>query len=581
VSAANGGTFSGDVTVNGDLLIGNTAQDPKNIVISQIGVDNSETSSLMLDGNGVVVLRNLGSGAFASTPTDFVSKANGGTFSGAITTSGGINGLTLTNGISGSNFNITGVNEISIADPGEGILWTNGSSGNIRLAVVDDASDNILRLTGTGAKLQVGSNEVYHEGHKPTPAEIGAAAASHNHDGSYLDRYTGSSGCNNSSFTTAFTVNGGNLSSSIRFSVQGTSNSVVVQNLIDIVVGHHQDIQIKALSGNYTKLTVKVVSNNNEDFAVEVKHNGSTSTTLYYEVFAYGDESVVFTNTHSFTGNSLEKELPYGNYMAGTGGDSGDLEINGVFRGDGSGLTSVDAATVDGKNASDFVSLTGTQTITGAKTFNSLYINGNSTFLGSVNVGAASDGASRILYLHGSTVNKVSTLQTTNGNLHIDSEDGHGLYLNFYEGASTNIFFGTGNSGYCGTVSSAGLLRMANDVVAYYSFSDRRLKSNIKTTENNLEKILSLNPVEYTWKEGPREGVKEIGLIAQEVEEVVPEVVRIQSRHDDEIEDGVEYKQVDYEHLVSTLIGAMQEQQKQIDELKSQMAAYKEKACKN
>ena len=143
-----------------------------------------------------------------------------------------------------------------------------------------------------------------------------------------------------------------------------------------------------------------------------------------------------------------------------------------------------------------------------------------STICGNLNIGTAADTGQRVLYLYGYLANKVSTIKCTDGNLHIDSEDGNGLYLNYYEGASTNIYFGTGNGGYCGTVSSAGLLRMANDVVAYYSFSDRRLKTNIKTTENNLEKILSLNPVEYTWKEGPREGVKEIGLIAQEVEEV-------------------------------------------------------------
>jgi len=211
---------------------------------------------------------------------------------------------------------------------------------------------------------------------------------------------------------------------------------------------------------------------------------------------------------------------------------------------------------------------------------NGLRINGNSNFIGDINLGLASDTSQRVLYLHGYSANKTSTIKTTNGNLHIDSEDGHSLYLNYYEGASTNIYFGTGNGGYCGTVSSAGLLRMANDVVAYYSFSDRRLKTDIKTTENNLEKILSLNPVEYTWKEGPREGVKEIGLIAQEVEEVVPEVVRVQSRHHDEKTEGEEYKQVDYEHLVSTLIGAMQEQQQQIDELKSQMAACNAMSCK-
>ena len=116
-----------------------------------------------------------------------------------------------------------------------------------------------------------------------------------------------------------------------------------------------------------------------------------------------------------------------------------------------------------------------------------------------------------------------------------------------------------------GEVTTAGLARFASDVVAYYSFSDQRLKTDIKATTNNLDKILKLEPVEYTWKDGGREGKKEIGLIAQDVEKVVPEVVRENER----LNDDTLYKQVDYEHLVSTLIGAIQEQQKQIDELKS------------
>ena len=77
--------------------------------------------------------------------------------------------------------------------------------------------------------------------------------------------------------------------------------------------------------------------------------------------------------------------------------------------------------------------------------------------------------------------------------------------------------------------------------------------------------MLKLNPVEYNWKEGYRKNKKEIGLIAQEVEKIIPEVVRENER----LNDDTLYKQVDYEHLVSTLIGAVQEQQKQIDELKS------------
>ena len=87
---STGTTFASDVTVSGDLLIGNTSQDPKKIIISQIGASTSENTSLMLDGNGVVVVRNLGSNAFNSTtiPTDHGDHAGlylpigGGTLTG-------------------------------------------------------------------------------------------------------------------------------------------------------------------------------------------------------------------------------------------------------------------------------------------------------------------------------------------------------------------------------------------------------------------------------------------------------------------------------------------------------------------
>lgn len=83
------------------------------------------------------------------------------TIANTLTASGGINGLTLANGgISGTNFNITGVNQLEINDPGEGIVFKSGSSGDMILAIVDDTNDNILRFSGTDAELQVGTNRV-------------------------------------------------------------------------------------------------------------------------------------------------------------------------------------------------------------------------------------------------------------------------------------------------------------------------------------------------------------------------------------------------------------------------------------
>ena len=80
----------------------------------------------------------------------------GGTMTGAINAGGGINGLTLSNGISGNNFNITGVNQLTINDPGEGIVF-GGGSNTVSLYTVDDSNDNIIKLDGA-AKLLIGNN---------------------------------------------------------------------------------------------------------------------------------------------------------------------------------------------------------------------------------------------------------------------------------------------------------------------------------------------------------------------------------------------------------------------------------------
>jgi hypothetical protein len=79
------------------------------------------------------------------------------TFGGALTASGGIDGLTLANGgISGSNYNITGVNQLEIADPGEGIVFKGGASGDYSMYIIDDASDKILQVGGvTNSRIRV------------------------------------------------------------------------------------------------------------------------------------------------------------------------------------------------------------------------------------------------------------------------------------------------------------------------------------------------------------------------------------------------------------------------------------------
>ena len=102
----------------------------------------------------------------------------------------------------------------------------------------------------------------------------------------------------------------------------------------------------------------------------------------------------------------------------------------------------------------------------------------------------------------------------------------------------------------------SGTIRATGDVIAY---SDARVKDNVETITNALTKVTSLRGVTYTRKDSEDKSRK-MGVIAQEVLEVLPEVV-IQDTNDGNYN-------VAYGNMVGVLIEAIKEQQKQIDELK-------------
>ena len=92
------------------------------------------------------------------------------------------------------------------------------------------------------------------------------------------------------------------------------------------------------------------------------------------------------------------------------------------------------------------------------------------------------------------------------------------------------------------------------------STSDEKLKENIVTISNPIDTIKKLRGVEYNWKDN---GNKSMGVIAQEVEKVLPYLVS-------ENENG---KTVMYQNMIGLLIEAVKEQQKQIDELRGKLDA--------
>ena len=121
-------------------------------------------------------------------------------------------------------------------------------------------------------------------------------------------------------------------------------------------------------------------------------------------------------------------------------------------------------------------------------------------------------------------------------------------------------------------ITNAGEAHFKGDVVAFSSSpSDRELKENISTIENGLDKVMKLRGVEFDWTATSRKGQHDIGLIAQEVEEVLPEVVSVKTLRVGEFgRDGDEkdFKTVNYEKMVGVLVEAVKELKAEIEELK-------------
>ena len=107
---------------------------------------------------------------------------------------------------------------------------------------------------------------------------------------------------------------------------------------------------------------------------------------------------------------------------------------------------------------------------------------------------------------------------------------------------------------YFGKLDVAGNLTVNGTPVELTS--DIKLKANIKPLENSLQKVMNLRGVEYDRIDYEKH---QIGMIAQEVEKVIPDLVH---------ENSEGTKVLEYTHLTAVLVEAIKEQQKQIEELR-------------
>jgi len=155
-----------------------------------------------------------------------------------------------------------------------------------------------------------------------------------------------------------------------------------------------------------------------------------------------------------------------------------------------------------------------------------LTFDGSNLTVNSVNIGQVNTG------YYGDSANLAVRVPTATGGFYIQAP----------------FVFGTTNWG----VFTATTLTVPGTVTAN---SDERLKTNIQTIQNALEKVSQLRGVEFNYKES---GKHSIGFIAQEVEKVIPDLVF-----------GDDIKSVAYQNFVALLVEAIKELKEEVENLKN------------
>ena len=240
------------------------------------------------------------------------------------------------------------------------------------------------------------------------------------------------------------------------------------------------------------------------------------STSVYSGSTQFGN---IISNTHQFTGSILT---------------SGSITVVGQYNGSGAGLTGTATSLNIGGTSSNITAYTINQNVgtSNSPTFDQVLStnNGNGT-----NYRVGDDAWI-------GDVNAANTIRVKG------IQDATAGYITFGNQATQ---LGLINST---TLTWGAAFTATGNVTA---FSDARVKTNIKTIDNALLKVLALRGVTYN-RTDLEDKSEQIGVIAQEIKEILPQVVQ----------ENNGYYSVAYGNIVGILIEAIKEQQTQIEELK-------------
>ena len=449
-------------------------------------------------------------GATTNTNFDILDRAINGV--GAITLSGTTHTLTTTDGaLSDGHFKVlvfggtlSSTNTVTISPNDQDKLYFvfNNTSG----------SQSIIIKQGSGTTVTVGNGKtaiVYADG-----AGSGAAVAQiETGSDAFTEDLTVKTGDGAllTLQTSDTTVVDGDVLGALQFQAPNESSgtdAITVAGAITAVAG--ADF---TASNNSTDLVIKLGTSEAATEVLRFEHEGNISFSKDDRFIFFGENSEVTLRHVHNTGLLLNStnQLQFG--------DSGTYihqSADGVLDLVSDTEIEINATTIDVNGNLDV-----SGTIVGA---------GALTCATSITVGSAALTEAELEKLDGITNGTVSASKA----VVVDSN---------------KDITGFRNISNTGTITTGGAITASGDITA---FSDERLKSDIETIDNALDKVMNMRGVSYT-----KQAEKGIGVIAQEIEKVLPEVVT----------DG-EYKSVAYGNIVGVLIEAIKEQQKQIDELK-------------
>lgn len=530
-------------TLDNARTTGSTSNSASTLVLrdsnGNFGSNVITASSFSGDGTAITAINasNISSGTIANARTT-ASSSNGASTIVSRDAGGNFSANTITANISGDISGGTNINASNI---------TSGTINNARTtaASANGASTIVLRDTnGSFDANVVNATNLSGGGTSITSMNASNLSAGTVASARISGSYTGITGVG--------TVTAGTWQGNVIANLYTTANS---SNSASTIVA-------RDAGGNFAAATITATT-----FSGAFSGNGATISDINASNISSG--TIANARTTAATANGASTIV-----LRGTSGEFSAGAITGSsFTGDGSALSAINASNLSSgtvasaRVSGSYTGITGVGTLT-AGTWNSTVIGAQYGGTGSANLTAENvilgNGASAVKVVAPGTANNVLTSNGTTWVSQAPSGGGIGITDDNSTNATRYILFDDVTTGNVSSVFVSSTKLTYNpstgNLVAtiHYASSDARYKDDVVVIPNALDKVNQIRGVTYV-RNDIADKSRHAGVIAQEVEAVLPEVVSTNNEG---------YKLVAYDNMIGLLIEAIKELKAEVDALK-------------